>query len=233
MIKGVLLDYGGTIDTNGVHWAEVLWNGYLVNNVKINKIDFKEAYKFAERSLAIKPLVKHSHNFLDVLHLKIEQQFIYLVQNNHLAPGNYLHGIYSIASYCNNVAANSAREASATLQYLSSKYPMVMVSNFYGNLETVLTTFAIGKYFQSVVESAVVGVRKPMSEIYTIGVERLQLQANECVVIGDSYSKDMVPGKEAGCQTIWLKKEGFGDDPDDLTKADKVIADFRELQHIL
>ena len=24
-IKGVIFDYGGTIDTNSRHWAEVLW----------------------------------------------------------------------------------------------------------------------------------------------------------------------------------------------------------------
>ena len=24
-IKGIIFDYGGTIDTNSRHWAEVLW----------------------------------------------------------------------------------------------------------------------------------------------------------------------------------------------------------------
>ena len=28
-IKGVIFDYGGTIDTNSVHWAEVLWAAYV------------------------------------------------------------------------------------------------------------------------------------------------------------------------------------------------------------
>ena len=27
-IKGVIFDYGGTIDTNSRHWAEVLWSKY-------------------------------------------------------------------------------------------------------------------------------------------------------------------------------------------------------------
>ena len=24
-VKGILFDYGGTIDSNGMHWAEVIW----------------------------------------------------------------------------------------------------------------------------------------------------------------------------------------------------------------
>ena len=27
-IQGVIFDYGGTIDTNSCHWAEVLWTVY-------------------------------------------------------------------------------------------------------------------------------------------------------------------------------------------------------------
>ena len=29
-VKGVIFDYGGTIDTNSRHWAEVLWSKYDV-----------------------------------------------------------------------------------------------------------------------------------------------------------------------------------------------------------
>ena len=28
-IKGVIFDYGGTIDSNGMHMAVVLWDAYL------------------------------------------------------------------------------------------------------------------------------------------------------------------------------------------------------------
>ena len=27
-IKGIIFDYGGTIDTNGIHWSEVIWEQY-------------------------------------------------------------------------------------------------------------------------------------------------------------------------------------------------------------
>ncbi len=27
-IKGIIFDYGGTIDTGGDHWSEVIWHAY-------------------------------------------------------------------------------------------------------------------------------------------------------------------------------------------------------------
>ena len=36
-IKGVIFDYGGTIDTNSRHWAEVLWSKYAEYHVPVDK----------------------------------------------------------------------------------------------------------------------------------------------------------------------------------------------------
>ena len=41
-IKGIIFDYGGTIDTNGKHWAEVLWSRYKELNIPVSKEDFKK-----------------------------------------------------------------------------------------------------------------------------------------------------------------------------------------------
>ena len=233
MIKGILLDYGGTIDTNGRHWAEVLWECYRKNEILVTKEAFREAYKFGEYSLATLPLVTPAHDFLQVLQLKIEKQFSYLQQKELLATGDYTQLVNKLAADANMVAIESIRYTSSTLAYLASKYPVVMVSNFYGNLETVLKTFGIRQYFQSIVESSLAGVRKPDPAIYSLGVEQLNLPAGECLVIGDSYSKDILPGKLAGCMTAWLRKEGWGDDPADIDKADFIIGDFSEITSLL
>lgn len=39
-IKGIIFDYGGTIDTNSRHWAEVLWEKYATYEVPVSKADF-------------------------------------------------------------------------------------------------------------------------------------------------------------------------------------------------
>ena len=36
-IKGIIFDYGGTIDTGGDHWSEVIWRAYQEEGVPISK----------------------------------------------------------------------------------------------------------------------------------------------------------------------------------------------------
>ena len=79
-IKGVIFDYGGTIDTNSRHWAEVLWSKYAEYHVPVDKESFREAYVFAERALAKYPFVRPQHNFHDVLSIKTKLQVEYLAE---------------------------------------------------------------------------------------------------------------------------------------------------------
>ena len=106
---------------------------------------------------------------------------------------------------------------------------MVLVSNFYGNISVVLQEFGFVGLFQEVIESAVVGVRKPDPRIFTLGVEALGLKPEEVAVVGDSMDKDIIPAKQAGCQTVWFKGEGWTDDPVDETIPDRMITDLSQL----
>lgn len=71
-IKGIIFDYGGTIDTNGDHWAEVLWDAYKKFDVPVNKEQFRNAYVLAERAMAKFPYVRTDFDFKDVLRVKID-----------------------------------------------------------------------------------------------------------------------------------------------------------------
>ena len=62
-IKGIIFDYGGTIDSHGDHWSEVIWDGYRENNVPVTKEQFRECYVFAERELARTRHILPGHNF--------------------------------------------------------------------------------------------------------------------------------------------------------------------------
>lgn len=227
MIKGILFDYGGTIDTNGLHWANVLWDAYQNNHVKVDKEAFASAYKFGERALAIHPIIQPHHVFYDVLFLKVEQQFGYLKENGY---GLDSQAIEAIARECDRVARTSVEKAVPVLEKLAAEYPLVMVSNFYGNLNSVLKEFGIAHYFQAVVESAVVGVRKPDPAIWQLGVEAQGFLPHECVAVGDSYSKDVLPAKATGAKAIWLNVAGFEDGAEaQVSVADAEIKDFAQV----
>jgi HAD superfamily hydrolase (TIGR01549 family) len=229
MIKGVLIDYGGTIDTNGLHWGSVLWDAYQKHNTGVNKESFSKAYSFGERSLAINPIIKPDHSFYDTLVLKVEQQFSFLKENGiYLAP----ELVEAIATECNAFALETVGKAKTVLTQLAIKYPLILVSNFYGNINKVLEVFEIDGYFQEIVESAVVKIRKPDPAIYQLGVDALGLLPEECVVIGDSFVKDIVPAKQVGCKAIWINVAGWEESAVAATsewKADAEINDFSEV----
>lgn len=233
-IKGILFDYGATIDTNGTHWAEVLWDAYEKTNVPIEKRIFREAYVYGERYLALHPVIESSDNFLFVLLKKTEIQLKYLCENNFLSKETDIKA-YSgkISRLCYDFVKKTISNALPTLDYLYAKYPLVLVSNFYGNVETVLEDFGLKKYFKDIVESAVVGVRKPDPEIFAIGVERLEIPSQQTVVVGDSYTKDIIPASKAGCKTIWIKGKAWEEKEIDNPIADRIITDFVQLSEIL
>ena len=43
MIKTIIFDYGGTLDTDARHWAHVLWEGYRHLGVPVSEEQFREA----------------------------------------------------------------------------------------------------------------------------------------------------------------------------------------------
>ena len=94
---------------------------------------------------------------------------------------------------------------------------MVLVSNFYGNVEAVLSDFDLRRYFQAIIESAVVGVRKPDPRIFQLGVDALGLKPSQVLVIGDSLRKDILPARSIGCRTAWIKGKGWTADEDAAT----------------
>ncbi|MFT3994991.1 MAG: HAD family hydrolase [Dysgonomonas sp.] len=231
-IKGIIFDYGGTIDSNGKHWAEVLWESYQDNHVPISKDQFREAYVYAERHLATHAVITPEDDFANLLRIKVDIQIEYLYEKGYLIKDDKTQN-YSIAvsSQCYIFAKNLIRKEKSILSQLHEKYPMVLVSNFYGNIHAVLKDFELLGLFDDIIESAVVGIRKPDPAIFTLGVKRLKLEPSEIVVIGDSYKKDIVPATINGCKTIWLKGLAW-DKEDDDAAADIVISDFEELRSI-
>lgn len=227
-IKGIIFDYGGTIDTNGKHWAEVLWEQYEANNLPVRKADFRDAYVHGERTMGKEPLVGVTDNFRQVLLIKSRLQLQYLANKGLLDTS-----VYPIEKYAELLADGGymyakriVKNAKIVIEKLNRKYKLALVSNFYGNIRVVLDDFNLLCHFEDVIESAVVGIRKPDPAIFALGVEALGLKNKEVVVIGDSYTKDILPAHSIGCHTIWLKGIGWEEQDEDENLPDAVTNDL-------
>ena len=227
MIKGYIFDYGGTLDTGGQHWGKVIWHAYEHLQVPVSEADFRDAYVHAERTLGKNPIIKPDFTFYKTLETKISLQLEYLHQQGHLS--HHTSYIKPLTSHLYEATVAETARSREVLLELKKQYPMVLVSNFYGNIATVLNEFKLDGIFDTIIESAVVGVRKPDPKIFTLGVEALGMQPDEVVVVGDSMDKDIISAAKAGCHTVWFKGEGWTNDPVDETNAERVITALKQL----
>ena len=227
MIKGFIFDYGGTLDTGGQHWGKVIWHAYERQQVPVSEEAFRDAYVHAERTLGRNPIIQPDFTFYKTIETKIRIQLEYLQEKNDVSSvSSYLKPLTD--SLYEATVKETAKSREVLLQ-LKQQYPMVLVSNFYGNIATVLQEFKLDGIFDKIIESAVVGVRKPDPQIFTLGVEALGMQPDEVVVVGDSMDKDIIPAGKAGCHTVWFKGEGWTNDPVDESPAGKVITDLTQI----
>lgn len=73
-----------------------------------------------------------------------------------------------------------------------------------GRLEELLEMVEIKRYFDFLIDSFIVGHRKPDAAIFHLALERLKLTAHQAVYIGDSYGHDVLGAEAAGLQAILL-----------------------------
>ena len=213
MIKGIIFDYGGTLDTGGDHWSHVIRDGWNKAGVVADDALFREAYVYAERELERTLHILPHHNFGDLLLIKMQIELGYLAGTGNFPPAQVDEKAKEIAAYCYSVAKANVEKSKQVLDQLAKQYPLVLVSNFYGNIETVLADFGILGCFKKVVESAKVGVRKPDSAIFELGVKALGLKPEEVLVVGDSIKNDIDPARKIGCHTLLIEGKGWDDTP--------------------
>jgi putative hydrolase of the HAD superfamily len=242
-MTAILFDYGATLDTFGQHWGMVIWHGYEHLGIPVTEAQYRDAYVYGERTLGSKDIIQPTDTFLTTLKVKIDLQFDFLRDSGAWLPesGERTARHDALVEY---LYSGLQRNMSHTRQILSQLrdrgIPMALVSNFYGNVETVLEEMQIRDFFCDVIESAQVGIRKPDPRLYALGVEALrkivlpqQMQESDVLVVGDSISKDILPAKSLGCKTAWFKGEGWKKEPVDETIPDFVIKDLQDIINII
>lgn len=230
-MKGYIFDFGGTIDTSGCHWGRMLWHAFERNKIPVTEQNFRDAYVYAERTLGKNPIIQTNYDFRKTIEIKLRIEMEYLVRQNlwkceenecHMMHRQVLEDVYS--KVCETIADNKK-----VLEKIAEKSPVVLVSNFYGNMNIVLKEFGLDGIFKSVVESAVIGIRKPDERIFKLGVEALGMNPEDVTVVGDSYKKDILPSHKIGCKTVWIKGEGWTDEEIENPVSDRIISDLKEL----
>ncbi|HEY9187698.1 MAG TPA: HAD family hydrolase [Bacteroidota bacterium] len=229
MINAVFFDFGGTLDTDGIHWSERFWDIYQEFGLNIIKKDYEYAYVESEKRIGGDNYKIKS--FFDVLYLQISCQFDVLKEQG-VFQNIDKDLLDKMVKSCYEDVRKTMNSSKHILELLSSKYTLGIISNFYGNLKQVCKEFGIDSYITLFIDSKIVGLKKPDPAIYKLAVNSLHSNPEDLVMIGDSYDRDISPAKSVGMKTIWLKGRSWKEYSGDYSDADYIINSLAQLKNI-
>ena len=125
-------------------------------------------------------------NASDTLIHKISEDYIHYLPNyNHLIEGTI-----------------------EVLEYLQGNYKLHIITNGFEEVQNLkLEKSGIKKYFDQIITSECVGVKKPNSKIFEYAFEKANALANESIMIGDSYEADVLGALKVSMLAIYFSLE--------------------------
>ena len=117
------------------------------------------------------------------------------------------------AAHCYRDAFNAAYRpvpgAIELLQRVKAKHPVGVVTNHVVSEQlTKVAAIGVESLIDELVISEEVGVSKPNRRIFDVALSRLGGTHEEAVMIGDSWSSDILGASGAGIRAIWLNRYG-------------------------
>ena len=93
-----------------------------------------------------------------------------------------------------------------TLQMLLNYgYKLGIIANQNPGLINRLNEWELLNFFDVIVSSSEIGYAKPEKEIFEKALELAKCNAAESVMVGDRLDNDIIPAKEIGMKTVWIK----------------------------
>ena len=86
------------------------------------------------------------------------------------------------------------------LEKLSEKLPLVAISN--GN--ACIKSIGLNRFFNFSINAAATGKPKPDSSLFLLASEKLGIQPEQLIHIGDDLINDVGGADNAGCRSIWI-----------------------------
>ncbi|MDR0229233.1 MAG: YjjG family noncanonical pyrimidine nucleotidase [Flavobacteriaceae bacterium] len=130
----------------------------------------------------------------------------YLPNNNHLIDG-----------------------AMEVLNYLEGKYKMHIITNGFSQVQvSKLANAQIARFFDTITDSEVAGVKKPDQGIFKVALEAAGVTADKSLMIGDNWIADVEGALSAGLDVVY-----FNEHFKTLTKEVPQVNHLIELKNLL
>ncbi len=182
-MKALLFDFGGTLDADGRTWIDRFYPIYKETGLEFPRERFDRAFYESDDGLPRRHALKG---------LSLEQTVRLQVEDvlRALAPDRRDAAPAVSGRFLEDCRAVFRRNA-PVLDRLSRRFRLGVVSNFYGNLDSVLASEGLDRYFGAVADSGVVGRLKPDAGIFEHALRALGCGVQDGLMVGDSVPRDM------------------------------------------
>jgi len=221
--KGILFDYGGTLDSDGERWPDRFYTLYEEAGMEFPHEKIRRAFYYAEDRCYADSKVR-TFGLRALMAAHVQRQFEALGIRDRRKERAL------VDKFCTASEKRMLR-AARLLKRARSRYRLGIVSNFYGNLATVLGEAELLDFFEVVIDSNLVGTQKPDPEIFHLALAQLGLFARQVIFVGDSYERDMIPSRQLGMKIIWLRRPGTN--PVNAAEVDACISSLTELEALI
>jgi len=220
----ILFDFGGTLDSDGLCWKDRFYPIYLRQGLNASSEDFSKAFYDTDDHLPFRYRLE-GLGLEETLRLHVRSVLTVLAPKNmDLTERIVQPFLYE--------SRDSFRKAKPILERLKARYPLGIVSNFYGNLESILEGEGLRSFFTVIADSSKVGFLKPAPEIFLYAMNRIGAGPAQTWMIGDSLRRDMKGAETLGLSHVWLRANRDDETPPCCDQG-KVVNSLEEVEFCL
>ena len=218
-IRALIFDFGGTLDGNGIHWLERAYQFIHERHPEITREAFDEAdratitefalgdasHEWSYQDGSMLPVGVVASEYAARCSLRETTEAIAVGIYQRLGLSEKMKDAY-VEWFCTG-AAESLAENRQWLETLHGTYKLAVISNNFGNTRGWCDEYGLTPLLEAIIDSTVLGIAKPDARIFQAALSELDVAPAHAIYVGDSYSADMVGGKNAGLWTAWLVGE--------------------------
>lgn len=230
MIKGILIDLDNTLYSYDICHQAGLQSSFeeLKHTIKnLSFSEFKNKYQNIQNELKFKLTnTASSHHRLLYFQHVLENLDTFSAKLSLDLFNSYWNSFYKEMTLFEGV-----------LDFLKNSklknIPLIIVTDMVAQTQfEKLYKLGIDQFISAVVTSEEAGVEKPNEKIFNIALSKMNLNAKNVIMIGDSYEKDIMGAKNLGIHAYWLDiDKNFTNDYDIANVS--VCSSFKEINELI
>jgi HAD superfamily hydrolase (TIGR01549 family) len=207
--KAIFFDLGETLVTQNIEDNMVTRNALKeISPMLPNRISPERLFELYREGYKINEAIRSRHHVEIPIQVWMKQLLERAIGDK---PSNQLVND-AIKVIVNARAANAVafNDAHSTLENLSRRDPKLGIISNVSSHEVamgILDNVKLTEYFDEVVTSAHVGIRKPDPGIFRYALMQFKVRPEEAVIVGDSERHDIEGGYIAGLTTVLINRK--------------------------